>query len=91
MATSEQTVPLSRTLSPAVVQASIGIMLVFYSVTVVAYSLPFVSQALFATTNHIQAALDTLGLVAAGYVAKPLAQASLATAPGRSTKPPPRR
>lgn len=75
MATSEQTIPLSRTLNTAVVQASIGIMLVFYSVTVVAYSLPFVSQALFTTTNHIQAALDTLGLVAAGYVAKPLAQA----------------
>jgi MHS family proline/betaine transporter-like MFS transporter len=57
------------------VLASVGALLVFYSVTVIAYSLPFVGQALFETQDRVQAALSTLALVAGGYLAKPLAQA----------------
>jgi MFS transporter, MHS family, proline/betaine transporter len=58
-----------------VVQASLGAMLVFYNATVVAYSLPFAGADLFQTDDRIQAALNTLALVAAGYAAKPFAQA----------------
>ena len=50
-------------------------MLVFYNATVIAYSLPFAGADLFQTDDRIQAALNTLALVAAGYAAKPYAQA----------------
>ena len=65
----------SRAFTRDVVLASVGALLVFYSVTVIAYSLPFVGQALFETHDRVQAALSTLALVAGGYLAKPLAQA----------------
>ena len=68
--------------------ASVGAMLVFYSVTVIAYSLPFVGQALFATDDRIQGALNTLALVAGGYAAKPLAQAIAGTYADRHGRTP---
>ncbi|HZA59773.1 MAG TPA: MFS transporter [Solirubrobacterales bacterium] len=66
---------LRRAMTREVVLASVGGMLVFYSVTVIAYSLPFVGQALFETQDRVQGALNTLALLAGGYLAKPLAQA----------------
>ena len=45
-----------------IVVASIGAMLVLYSVTVVSYSLPFVGQALFISHDHVQVVLNTVGL-----------------------------
>jgi MFS transporter, MHS family, proline/betaine transporter len=58
-----------------IVMGSVGAMLVFYSVTVVSYSLPFVGHALFVSHDHVQVALNTLALVAGSYACKPLAQA----------------
>jgi MFS family permease len=68
-------VPVAPVLPREVVRAAVGAMLVFYSVTVIAYSLPFVGRTLFESTDEVQVALNTLGLVAGGYLAKPLAQA----------------
>ena len=66
---------LPATLTRSVVRASFGALLVFYNVTVIAYSLPFIGQTLFESPDRVQGALNTLGLVAGGYVAKPVAQA----------------
>jgi MFS transporter, MHS family, proline/betaine transporter len=66
---------LPTTITTSVVRASFGALLVFYNVTVIAYALPFIGQALFESPDRIQGALNTLGLVAGGYVAKPVAQA----------------
>jgi MFS family permease len=66
---------LPAALTRDVIRASFGALLVFYNVTVISYALPFVGQALFESSDRVQGALNTLGLVAGGYVAKPVAQA----------------
>jgi MFS transporter, MHS family, proline/betaine transporter len=66
---------LPAKLTGDVVGASVGALLVFYNITVIAYALPFVGQALFVSPDPIQGALNTLALVSSGYVAKPIAQA----------------
>jgi MFS family permease len=68
-------VELPATLTPEVVRGSIGALLVFYNVTVISYSLPFVGRALFQSPDRVQVALNPLALISGGYVAKPLGQA----------------